>query len=385
MRRLLPVVITALCPVACLPPPEDAGQVDPTESDDAGGETMSTGEGDESSGTSGAPPPEADIEATVELEPDLFIVRMMRTQDGVLVALMGDPVEGYYEVREYSTSLELLWSLPMPGATITDLEDLGGGEVLAVGSSDTPGGWSPTAWRISCCSAPVSQQYPQDIDESSIIGAELRGDGLLYAIQGAGRSTVLVEVPMALAPTTEVELLDDVVYDAVRTPAGTVLLRVDAGDGDLFYEVETDGIHGGTGYGGYGGLTIMVGKGDDLTFMTFGEEEVAIMPYGGDGSTWVEIPIPGFVADYDAFTADRYERLVVVHGESDGDEASPLVLTEFADDGTTARALSIPPVQYDRVSPMLVAVGEDQAIYLATSENDAGVPGRGYLHRIAPL
>ena len=375
------LLMTWLGSVACLPPAEDAGQIDPTESGDAGGTTASS---DESSGTNGVTPPVgADIEATLELGSDHAIVRMIRTQNGVLAAVQSfAPGDIGAEVREYSPSLELLWSVPLPGASVYDLEDLGGGEFLAVGSSATPDGESPTAWRISCCHDPVSQQYPQDPDYAWIIAAEPRGDGLLLAIVSGFQDAVLLQVPLALAPATEVDLVDAIVYDAVLTPQDTVLLRVDGGDGDLFYEVEEDGLHGGTGYGE---RTILLGKRDDLTFMRFGEGEVAIMPYGGSGSDWVEIPTPGFVASYDEFTADRHERLVIVHGETDVDDVSPLALVEFDDDGTTARTLGIPPVQYERIGLPVVAVGEDQAIYLGTSEHDEGGQGMGYLHRIAPL
>lgn len=388
MQRVLTMMIAALVPAACLPPPEDAGEVDPTETSGADGGASVTGSDDESSGMDGAPPADVDLDWSLELDPGLWVLHMTRTPQGVLVAFRSDPgaPAPYAEVREYSSTMELLWSAPLPNATISDLEVLGDGEVLAVGTSGGFGELVPTAWRLSCCAAAVVQSYPQDPYYANISAAALRGDGILLVIHRSGDDghpvSDLVQVPLSLSPATSVELLPISIYEAARMADGNVLLR---GRGHLdsstfFYEVGPEGVDEGFSFGGAFG---MIGKDDELTLMSFAEDVVAVQPFGEN--EWVQVPVPGLVADDGRFRLDRHARVAFVHGEGDSVGPSTLTLTEFDDDGVVARTLTIPHLQYEHADAHAIAVGEDDAIYLAVGESELGVGAAEYLHRIAPL
>jgi hypothetical protein len=387
MQRLLSMItIAALVPAACLPPPEDAGEVDPTGSDGGthGGEGSGSG-GEDGSSESGGVPADADIDWTLEIEPGLSIVRLLRTANGVLVALHGDPSvpEPYSEVREYTSDMTLAWSRPLPNAAIVDLEDLGGGEYLAAGVSGDSGSFEPTLWRVSCCAEVTSQTYPHPSDHADV-SVELRGSDILLVISVLTGSLSLdeatfLQIPLALGPAIDLGTEYLQVKQAARTPADSVLLLVEAGDADMLSD------YGPAGYtGGYGVGTrmVLVGKGDELTVMSLLEDEVAIQAFGDD--EWVSVPIPGFAAYYDAFAVDRHERVVLVHMEDDG-EGSSSHLVEFDDAGVVVRSLTLPHVQHDHSNAQLVAVGEDDAIYLGVTEGTPGVGTAQYLHRIAPL
>ncbi|MCX4243542.1 hypothetical protein [Paraliomyxa miuraensis] len=384
MERLS-IAIMGLALAGCFPSPKDAGEVESTESDGEASGTASGGATADGETQTDGEPSASDVEWTLELDPGFSVLRMIRTPAGVLVALQGDPSVpmASSEVREYSSSMDLLWSAPLPNAGIGDLEDLGGGEFLAVGVSGESGAYVPTAWRLSCCAAAVSQAYPQDpgADFAWAAAAELRGDGILLVI---GRNedglevAELVQIPLALSPPTSVDVLPTWVRGAARTPDGNVLLLGDGGDIDMFYEVGPGGVTEGFGFGGDIG---MVGKGDELTLVEFGEDEVSLQPYGEEA--WVQVPIPGFAGYYDEFVLDRHTRVGLVHREED--PTGPLVLSEFGDDGVVVRTLALPHQQYDYASARAIAVGEDDAIYLAVGESQPGGGRVEFLHRIAPL
>jgi hypothetical protein len=386
MQRLL-IAIAALLPAACLPPAEDAGEVDPTGSsggpEDDG--TPGSGEGDESS-ESGGLPAEVDIDWTLEIEPDLAIFRLLRTTDGVLVALQGDPSapEPYAEVREYTSDMTLAWSQPLPNATIVDLEDLGGGEYLAAGVSEVSGSSEPTLWRVSCCAEVASQTYPHP-SQYGDVSVELRGSEiLLMVLERMGSLSIdevtFLQIPLELGPATDLGMEYMTLKHAARTASDSVLLLVEAGDADMLSDYGPEGYTGGDGVGT---RMALVGKGDELTVMSLLEDEVEIQPFGG-GDEWVSVSIPGFAAYYDGFTVDRHERVVLVHMEYE-DDGSSSHLVEFDDAGVVVRSFTVPHVQYDYSSAELIAVGEDDAIYLGVGESTPGVGRAQYLHRIAPL
>lgn len=396
MRRPLLVMITAaLGSAACLPPAEDAGQVDPTESTDIGGEPTSTGMGDESSGNDGAPPTDAAFEWTLELEPDLYLLYMVRSPDGILVSFQSDPSlpEPYSEVREYSSSMELLWSQTLPNAGVSDLEVIGDGELLVAGLSGAT--FEPTVWRMSCCSEMTSQIYPHDSEHAWIAGADLREDGLLLAIRVDGSpsdpfstTTTFLQIPLELGPATDLGTGTLDVRQTARGPLDTVVLLVDSGtSSDSLSEVGPAGFDG-SGYG-IGQRLLLVGKGDDLTVMSLLEDEVRIQPFGGieglSEGEWASVSTPGFAAFYDeVFAVDRHERVVLVHSEEELD-GSTMSLVEFDDDGVVARSLIVPHLQHAFAGAGPVAVGEDDAIYVAVVESDREGSSVQYIHRIAPL
>lgn len=377
------LVMTLLGAAACLPPAEDAGQVDPTESGSAGDGAATTAAGDESSGGDGAPPPgDADLDATIEIEPNLSVVHMIRTSDGILVALAGDtggPGSYYSEVRAYSSSLELSWSQQFPGALISDLEDLGGGEYLAAGSAGME--LAATLWRLSCCSESASQAYLQGTPNVWVVGADRLGDGIFLAVGGQDQ-TALLHVPLELGTATDLGTEHQWVYQTASTPAGTVVLRVDAGDFDGLDEIGLDGPMGGFAIDPGSAL---VGKGDELTLMSFDEDRVEIQAFGEEGDAWVTMPTPGFAAYYDDYVVDRHERVVLIHREEEPDGSASATLVEFDDDGVVARTLRVPHLQYDGMTLDVVTVGEDHAIYLALTEQTPDADRVQYIHRIAPL
>jgi hypothetical protein len=393
-RPLLVMITVALGSAACLPPAEDAGQVDPTESDGTDGEATSTSAGDESSGNDGAPPVDAAFEWTLELEPDLFVVGMVRTPDGILVSFQSDPSlpEPYAEVREYSSSMELLWSQPLPSASVWELEVLGDGEFMVAGLSGESGSFQPTVWRLSCCSEMTSQTYPHESEYPWVTGADLHEDGLLLAInvdtgiEPWATETTFLQIPLELGPATELGTASIDVRQTARASSGVVVLLVTGGNvSDSLSELGPGGPDGHS-YG-IGQRMVLVGKGDELTVMSLLEDEVQIQPFGGrDGlidGEWVSVSTPGFAAYYDTFVVDRHERVVLVHHEDEPD-GSNLSLVEFDDDGVVARSLIIPHL-HAFASSTAVAVGEDDAIYVAVSESDLEGSSAQYIHRIAAL
>lgn len=72
-------------------------------------------------------------------------------------------------------------------------------------------------------------------------------------------------------------------------------------------------------------------------------------------------------------------------GSDEPDGASELYLLELDDDGTVSRSVTIPHLQHEIIGAAAMAVGEDDAIYLAVGESELGGERRSYLHRIAPL
>lgn len=393
MRRPnLLMIIAALGPAACLPPAEDAGEVDPTESSGADGGAPTTGSDDEPSGTDGVPSADAVFDWSLELEPDLYVLSMIRTPEGVLVALqtdlsMPDPVT---EVREYSSSMELLWSQSFSGGLVLDLEAIGDGEFLATGLSEVSGSFLPTVWRVSCCTETTSQSYPALDEYFWIIGADLRDDGLVLAVHAPGSAfdlfgeTSFLLVPLDLGPATDLGIQTSNTRQIARTPSSTVLVREDCGSGDCISELGVDG-----GFGS-GGRLWLLGKGDELTLLRFGEDQVEIMPYtepeGLIENEWVTVPTPGFAQYYDeSYLLDRHTRSVLVHREDEPDFSSDLHLVEFDDDGTVVRSVSIPHLQHETIGSIAMAVGEDDAIYIAVDESELGGEQSHYLHRIAPL
>lgn len=386
MRRPFILMLAALLPTACLPPAEDAGEVDPTESDGGtqGGEGSSSGAGDDAS-ESGGVPADVDIDWTLEIEPGLAIVRLLRTPDGVLVALQGDPAapEPYAEIREYRADMSLAWSQPLPNASVVDLEDLGGGEYLAAGTSGSSDSAEPTLWRVSCCAEPTSQVYPHPSDYG-LVSVELRSDHILLMVTVLMGSLSLdeatfLQIPLDFGPAIDLGTEYMTLKHAARSSTDSVLLLVQAGDFDMLSDYGPEGYMGG--YGELGRMAL-VGKGDELTVMGLLEDEVVIQPFGAD--EWVTVPTPGFAAYYDGFAVDRHERVVLVHMEDEGDGTTSH-LVELDDAGVVVRSLTLPHVQHDNSSAEIVAVGEDQAIYLAVSEYASGVGGTQYLQRIAPL
>lgn len=383
MQRLS-IVMTALALAlgGCLPLPEDAGEVEPTESDGgaSGMDTGASGTADDTSETDDGTPAEAELDWTLELTSGGYINRMLRSPNGIVLVLQADPTAPEVEVREYSSTMELLWSQTLPNAGVGDLDALGGGEYLATGATIMSGTTVPTAWRVSCCSAVASQTYPQELDNSSIVVAELREDGIFLAIQRNLYDATFLLTPPELAPAVTLASPPLTIYNGATTPSGNVLLRIDGGDTDMLYEVQPDGTGAGIGFGG---ITALVGTGDELTLMTFGEEQVEIQPFGADA--WVSVAIPGFNHAYDEFVFDRHDRVVLVRSEGDPGEPTTLILTELGEDGVVARTLAIPHLQHEYASSSGVVVGEDGAIYLAVTESGPGEPIASYLHRIAPL
>jgi hypothetical protein len=390
MRRMLSTL--AILPLAaCLPPAGDAGEVDPTESSSTtGGGTEAN---DESSGTAGAPA-DAAFEWTLEIEPDLYLLYMVRTPDGILVSFQSDPSlpEPYSEVREYSSSMELLWSQTLPNAAVSDLEVVGDGEFLVAGVSGAT--FEPTVWRLSCCSEMTSQTYPHDSEYASIAGADLHEDGLLLAIRVDGSpfepwttETTFLQVPLELGPATELAIDSVDVGQTARAPSGSVVLLMADGLFGHLSELGPEGVE--QPIYGINTRLLLVGKGDELTVMSLLEDEVRIQPFGGRDALvegeWVSVSTPGFAAYYDeVFAVDRHERLVLVHTEDEPDGSS-MNLVEFDDDGVVARSLIIPHQQYAYSGASAVAVGEDDAIYVAVGENDLEGSSAQYIHRIAAL
>jgi hypothetical protein len=382
VQRTLSTLIALSSLTACLPLPKDAGEAESTDS--AGSDGGNTDAADETA--SGGPPssdPSIDWSLELELEPDMYVARMIRSPDGIVIALQEGSYAPFVELREYSSSMELLWSQTIPDAGIADLDALGGGEYLVSGTTNIGEGLvgSPGVWRVSCCAEVVSQSYPQLEDSAWVRVAERHNDGLLLVVVEQSGVSRLVQAPLPeLVPAIDLDMLPAEVWDGASTPAGDLIVRVDAGDGSLFFEI---GDEIGTGFG-FGQLTALVGTGDELTFMTFGEDEVEMERHGSD--EWVTASVPGFAAAYDPFVLDRHDHLVIVHQQGDPSEGpTTLVVTELTDDGTVVRTLELPHLQYELAGASGVVVGEDGAIYVAASESEIEGERVTVLHHIAPL
>jgi hypothetical protein len=377
MQRTL-ILALALGPAACLPPPQDAGDVDPTGSAGPGGATVSDGSADGGTETQGAPT-HADVEWSLVLPSDAPIHRMIRSPQGVVAVMQGDDAE----VVEISASMDELWSVTLDQGHVLDLDALGdGGYVLAGSSAPPPANVPvPTAWTLSCCGASTGQaEHPALAPDSFLVGKPLAG-GLYLVIEHGSAPAGFMHSPLEPGPAlSEGELLFAVIKGTV-TPAGSVLLSAtEGGDPKWLYQVEPDG--SGDWYGA-DGFTSFVGSGADLTLVRYGNDHmIGIRPYAGGSAVWV--PVPGF--DYSNIYLARHEHIVAVYLSDEPEYDGIVRMTEFEDDGTILRTVIIPNVQDP---PMLtaVAVGEDGAIYVAVREGvmvDESL-GTAYLHRIAPL
>lgn len=379
-------LITCLALTACVPLPKDAGWVEePTDTGTAGAsDTDAEATADAATETDGAPA-EADIEWSLQIDGGRGIFALERAPEGVAAVLQGDPqIIDDTELVAISTTMDPLWSVTLSYATIHDLDVLGGDEYLVVGASSGSAGGdvNPTAWLYHCCDDLWIQPHPQPTGgPAAIIAAVSHSDGIFMVIDDGELPTSFVQTePHALAPTSLEGSLDMRVLDASRTPGGNVLLQAsEGGDAHLLYEVEHDGT--GSGWGN-GQLTTLVGEDDGLRLMTFGNQEVAIEQLAG--GPVVPVPIPGF-SQQRAFVADGRVRFAFAHDQEDPAGGSTVHLTEFADDGVVARTLALPHQQHPYATPTAIAVGEDDAIYLAVAEHDGANQTTTWLHRIAPL
>lgn len=384
MQRLL-LTIAAFGSAACLPPAEDAGQVDSSATDTAGEDpTESDGDSTAADGTEGEPPVDSSVDWSFEVDPQGRVYDMVRSPDGIVLVIQSeDSGEPGAVLREYGSDMELLWSKGVPSGQIRDLDALGDGMYLLAGRMKMDDGDHPSLWLQSCCDAfddvmslidampsdvPVDATFAEPLAEVVLAGVEV--DGIM--------PTTMFQMPLELTPKTNLGPQSLVVIDDATTASGSLLLQVEQDGNPALYEVAPDGT---------GTLTMLdelavpVGSGEDLTLLTLGDEALGLQPYGGGAV--VPVAMPGF--EPGAFVVDRRERFAFAYSEAQPEGGSLVHVVEFGEDGVVLRELDLPRQRYVDGRPTALVVGEDDAIYVATRENNEGSLHATFLHRIAPL
>jgi len=405
MRRPLVVMITtALGLVACLPPAEDAGQVDPTGSTSGGGtsgsgtsdpgtggpdlETTGSDPGDDSGGP-GAPI-DPDMEWPLELDFDGYIFPMVASPDGVVGVLQGSLTVTAAELFEVSSSMEVLWSRTLDDASIEALTPMGGGQYLLGGTIKMASGNTPTGWRLSCCVGSEYTFFPLMPSENvaSIAAIQPHAGGILMVAslaEGAGMLATFMQTELDFGYDLDSELgtYDGWVTGSARTPSDSVVVAAQVDGHYVFFEVALDGT---ITQSELDQLTTFVGSGDDLVLMTFGSQELHLEPYGG--GPVVDVPISEIDFQTASFVWGRGEHFAFVHNFELPEGGSTMHLTEFDASGTVLRELDVPHMldEHSHCTPTAVVVGEDGAIYVAMNEHvSGGGPSNLLIHRIEPL
>ncbi len=379
------VIIAALASTACLPPAQDAGEAESTGVGDGGLGSSDTHEdtdeatrGSEGTdgGATGTVPADPSVDWSLELDSTVSIHRMIRSPAGVVAVLQG---EDSAELVEVSAGMEIWWSRDLFDSWVADIEALGGGTYVLAGHNvmvDVP---VATAWRMSSgdpgytVSSPLGAAMP-----GAFVVLEPHGDGFFVAFDDGSPTAGFMRLTGDLTIPTELEPQGFRVLDGEVTSMGNVLLQASEGGGaDLLYEVAVDGT--GSGYGP-GQRTMLVGEGEDLTLLTFGNEQLGIQAY--DGGAVVPVAVPGL--SLESFAVDRRERFAFAFRMEEAG-GSTVHVTEFDETGAVLRELVLPSLYHDQASPTALAVGADDAIYVAVAEDDGAGANATVLHRIAPL
>lgn len=361
---------------ACLPLPEDAGEVDEPTGSSGQLPPDETSAGDPTD-TSGDPADES--EWSLELEPGTTIMQMVRSPSGVVLVLQSDPIAPAATVMEISSTMDPLWSIDLPTAWVSDLAALDDGTYVMAGTSAPMDTTVPTAWRLSCCgNLDQTVEFPANDELSGFVVSQPLADGLLLAHTN-GAQTEVIRTTLDLV-TQWSDTLPFFAWSGAPTSTGSVILAgSEGGAAHLIYEIEPDGPGLGVGNGQN---QAPVGAGPELVLMTAGYEQVWFEPH--DGGAVVAAALPGFTGF--EYVADRKDRFGLAFSVTE-DTGSTAHVAEFGADGAVLREFVVPPLALDYVTPSAVAVGDDDAIYVATYEvtlgGGAAVIPR--LYRFAPL
>lgn len=381
MRRLT-ILLLSLGATACLPPPQDAGEVDESSDGSGGGPGGDSGTGEtmgdptettDPSETTGDPGMGA--EWSLELEPDTTSFLMVRSPNGVVLVLQSDPSAPEATVMEISSSMQQLWSIDLPTAWVSDLTALDDGTYVLAGTSAPAGTVLPTAWRLSCCgNLDLAVEFPAGDEPSGFMVAQPLAEGLLLA-QSDGMETEVMRTTLDLVPEWSATL-PFYAYGGAPASAETVLLAGLEGTAHLLYEIGADGpgVSWSDGQSHY-----PVGTGEDLVLMTPGFEQVWFEPH--DGGDVVAVSLPEFT-DFE-YVVDRRERFGLAFRITE-ESGSIVHLVEFDAAGTVFRDIVVPPDSSDHIAASAVAVGTDDAIYLAVYEVSPGTVTIPRLLRFAP-
>lgn len=367
-------LVLSLSTLACLPPPQDAGEVDePTgSSGQLPPDETSTGDPTNTSGDSVDEP-----EWSLELEPGTTINQMVRSPSGVVLVLQSDPTAPEATVMEISSTMDPLWSIDLPTAWVSDLAALDDGTYVMAGVSAPLGTPVPTAWRLSCCgNLDQAVEFPTGDELSGFVVSQPLAEGLLLA-HSNGTQTEVMRTTLDLV-TQWSSTLPFYAHGGAPTSTGTVLLAgTEGGSATLIYEIEADrpGLGMSNGQNQY-----PVGAGPELVLMTAGYEQVWFQPH--DGGAVVAVPLPGFTGF--EYVADRKERFGLAFSVTE-DTGSTAHVAEFAADGAVLREVVVPPLSLDYVTASAIVVGTDDAIYLGTYEITPGNSVIPRLYRFAPL
>jgi hypothetical protein len=384
MRRPTFFVLVCLVGSGCPADAKNAGIVESTDG--------STGAATETDADTDSASPSTDIDWTVDLEGASRL--MLGTADGVIVV---ESVEGA-RVTEYAADMSVLWSVDIPDAEVLDINPLGDGYVLG-GCTSTevaPSHCLATAWRLSCCGAiEQTEFFPPDVAEDStrIVVAEPHAGGLLL-VRGYDDDTATHFIRTDLDLVQEWVVAEDIlVRDGALTPAGDIVVFGTHYAGTLnvewvLRELSADG-------SGSDVIPVaqplLVGSGADLMVLrNTGLGQVTMEPYGGGVAIEIdhEFGFLGFFHDI----WDRHDRFVFASGIivplTPNKSANITNVVEFDAAGTVVREVPIPGVTPAVTNPGAIAVGHDNAIYVAYVEMtvDGGPPETASrLVRIAPL
>lgn len=398
MQRVM--MMTALAASACTPSPEDAGEIEPSSQ---GGEASESGETDTSStGATSASEESSTAESPmddpfgdwVELGDTIDEVRLAISEDFLLVAASRADLPA-----DSGQSSTIAWfELDLSSSTERELEDGWVTDVsptsdgfVAGGNVTTETGFAATAWRLSCCGEVVATRaFESDIDTRTTINVVVaQGDGVMLArAHDQPGSALLLGTDLDLVPSWELEA-DFSVGRGAAGPGDTVLLRAnEGGSAHLLFEVQPDGTGDGLGKGE---LLEPIGDGDNLGLLgLFGPNTLTIRPYvgiDGGGGAVSEINdevVPPLVA------FDGRGHFAVATRTTPINGVPPFVhVTEFEMDGTVLRTLDIPvPAGTDTFEPTALAMGHDNAIYIAARERPEPPDPADHPHfliRIDPL
>lgn len=377
-------MMTALAASACTPAPKNAGELDPSsqgggasesgETDSSStGSTTATATASEESSTA-EPPMDDAFGEWIQLGDAIDEVRLATSEDFLLVAtssadLPGDPGQSS-TLAWFELDLSSSTDRDLEGGWVSDVSPTSDGFV-AGGNVATETGFAATAWTLSCCGEVVATRaFESDLLSNTMINVVVaQGDGVMLArADGQPGSSLLLGTDLDLLPSWEFEA-DFSVVRGTAGPGDTVVLRADeGGNTDFVYEVQPDGTGDGIGKGE---VLEPIGSGDALGLLgLFGPNTLTIRPYvgvDGGGSAVSEINdeiVPPLVA------FDGRGHFAVATRTAPIDGVSPFVhLTEFEVDGAVLRTLDVPvPADTDNIEPTALAMGHDNAIYIAARE-----------------
>lgn len=338
----------------------------------------SSKDGDDSS--SEPIPAEPGVEASVELGEGT--VRLLTpSPDGVVAVRDAEAPAVAADVLAWSSDLQPQWATPFPGSSIADLDAWDEGGYLLAGSSIAAKTRVATAWRLSAVGAvELVQTYEQQAPvPSSIAVAERQAGQVFLAIDYGTELASFIHASLDLVPTASplADPQDDLPGGHALTPGGAVIMEATSDGNSYFIEVMGNAV---LGYD-LPGIPTFVGSGSGLRLVSFGFDRITLSGYATDPMlvTGVDVEIPDLQRE--GLLMARGSRVVVVDGANAGD----VRVTEIDDAGVVVRQLSIEPLQWSDSVATAVAVGHDDAIYVAVRESEPGGSHTSVLHRIAPL